>query len=339
MCNMKDYYQQISRNCYDRVFDMVGSEKDKSKELPPFSFENRLKFVTGRYNVKQLVGCLKENNIQITGKKTKDVLRCKLYSHLHLTNHAILIQKILRGTFSRKYLALKAKYSYEKDCVNDTDFVTLEPLGRLTDGNFFSYVDVDGLRYGFDMSSFTELLFKHDGNENPYNRNPFPENLKKDVEILIFFEQKYLGKHLEKDDEIIISDSQFALQLFHKMNVMGHCADFRWFMNLNRSGLIAFLAELTDIWEYRLGLSSQLKEEICPPHGRPFGNFRINMHTHHNFTTPQIRQYVLSVINKFINSGTTRDNQQLGAYYVLGALTLVNKDAALTMYWLFQQFY
>ena len=41
-------------------------------------------------------------------------------------------------------------------------------------------------------------------------------------------------------------------------------------------------------------------------------------------------------MEKFVNSGTDNDSKSLGAYYILGALTLVNTDAANALPWLFQ---
>jgi hypothetical protein len=45
---------------------------------------------------------------------------------------------------------------------------------------------------------------------------------------------------------------------------------------------------------------------------------------------------ILHVLEKFVNSGADTDNKSLGAYYVLGALTLVNENAATSLPWLFQ---
>jgi len=41
-------------------------------------------------------------------------------------------------------------------------------------------------------------------------------------------------------------------------------------------------------------------------------------------------------LEKFVNNGVDRDSKTLGAYYVLGALTLVNDSAASSLPWLFQ---
>ena len=43
-------------------------------------------------------------------------------------------------------------------------------------------------------------------------------------------------------------------------------------------------------------------------------------------------------MEKFVNSGINNDSKSLWAYYVLGALTLVNTEAATSIPWLFQSF-
>jgi hypothetical protein len=50
----------------------------------------------------------------------------------------------------------------------------------------------------------------------------------------------------------------------------------------------------------------------------------------------EVRKYTLEILENFVNSGIDRDNKCLGAYYVLGALTLVSEDAATSLPWLYQ---
>ena len=49
-----------------------------------------------------------------------------------------------------------------------------------------------------------------------------------------------------------------------------------------------------------------------------------------------VRKSVISILEKFVNSGVDSDSKSLGAYYVLGALTLVSESAATSLPWLFQ---
>ena len=43
-------------------------------------------------------------------------------------------------------------------------------------------------------------------------------------------------------------------------------------------------------------------------------------------------------MEKLLNNEQTNDNKSLGAYYILGALTLVNIDASNSLPWLYQSF-
>ena len=51
-----------------------------------------------------------------------------------------------------------------------------------------------------------------------------------------------------------------------------------------------------------------------------------------------VKKVILEVMEKLINNGIDKDSKSLGAYYILGALTLVNEAAALSLPWLFQSF-
>jgi len=51
-----------------------------------------------------------------------------------------------------------------------------------------------------------------------------------------------------------------------------------------------------------------------------------------------VKKSVLEILEKFVNSGIDNDSKTLGAYYVLGSLTLVNHLAATSLPWLFQSF-
>ena len=46
----------------------------------------------------------------------------------------------------------------------------------------------------------------------------------------------------------------------------------------------------------------------------------------------------LEVLEKLVNSGADKDSKALGAYYVLGCLTLVNEAASTSLPWLFESF-
>ena len=97
------------------------------------------------------------------------------------------------------------------------------------------------------------------------------------------------------------------------------------------------MRELIDIWTYRAELSVETKRAICPPTGYPFINLSINyIVTEENLEN--VKKNILDCLEKMVNTGIDRDSKSLGAYYILGALTLVNSNAASAIPWLYQSF-
>jgi hypothetical protein len=220
----------------------------------------------------------------------------------------------------------------------------MEDLKNIERKQFFSYKDEDGFIYGFDISSIYNLIFNNylsKGNcgTNPYNRNNIPKqvfiNIKKIISLSHLLKIK-IDLEIE-DDTINISDEKLielrTLSLFQNIDSLGNYSNPDWFLSLDRIQLIKFLRELNDIWVYRAQLSQEIKRNICPPYGDPFRNINIR-YILADFNLNNIRKNVIGVLEKLVNSGIDRDSQSLGAYYVLGALTLVNTSAAAALPWL-----
>ena len=177
--------------------------------------------------------------------------------------------------------------------------------------------------------------------KNPYNRNDIQPKVVIDMRNLIRI-SKILNIHIEveiKDvsDDITPQQSMDlrVLELFQNINALGNYSDAAWFMSLSRPAIIKLLRELMDIWTYRAQLSNEVKRLICPPYGDPFRNINFS-YIAQEINLDRVRMSVLNVLEKFVNSGADADNKSLGAYYVLGALTLVNENAATSLPWLFQ---
>ena len=240
-------------------------------------------------------------------------------------------------------------FKNKKICTNETDFFTMDPLIEIPYNQFFSFEDVDGIKYGFDITSIYNLVCKniyktkiHNETKNPYNRKNIPHFVYTNIKTII-----KLSKILKIDiilniePTINLSDAKTielrALSLFQNINALGNYSDSAWFLSLNRIELIKLVRELSDIWNYRLQITNETKRNICPPHGDPFRN--INMS--YIYSEPEInivKKVILEFLEKFVNSGVDTDSKSLGAYYVLGALTIVNNSAATTIPWLFQTF-
>jgi hypothetical protein len=233
-----------------------------------------------------------------------------------------------------------------KLCTNIDDFITLDPVETINFHQFLSYVDEDGFVYGFNITSLYTLFLKSKDMENiknPYNRNMIPLSVIKTIKSIIRL-SRILRIHinLHYDEEVsLISDEKAielrALSVFQTIDALGNYSDPKWFLSLNRNGLIKFIRELTDIWNYRAQITNETKRNICPPSGDPFRNVGMQyIYTEGNIWN--VRKVVLEVLEKLVNSGIDNDSKSLGSYYILGSLTLVNDDAAMSLPWLYQSF-
>jgi len=141
---------------------------------------------------------------------------------------------------------------------------------------------------------------------------------------------------LEPIEQTVIESLNFRiLDLFQHMNALGNYSDPVWFKDLDKPKSIRFIRELYDIWHYRLQITYQTKCAICPPNGSPFNHFSM-LELREETNMIVAKNTILNVLFKMVTTGIDRDSKCLGAYYVLGALTLVNESAAQALPWLHQ---
>jgi len=293
------------------------------------------------YNVTQLKTFAKHYKLKISGNKNE--LLSRIYSYLYFSSYIIKIQKVYRGLLARKYKDLHGPASINrKICTNSSDFVTMEPVEEINYHQFLSYKDVDGFIYGFDIISLHNLYFKSNKEiKNPYNRNLLPDIIFKNIKSLLRLSKIlniHINLHFEDDTQNVSGEKAIelrALSLFQTIDSLGNYSNSQWFLSLNRNQIIKFMRELSDVWNYRAQLSQETKRNICPPNGDPFRNLSMPyIHTEANMCN--VKKVVLEVLEKLVNNGIDKDSKSLGAYYVLGALTLVNQEAATSLPWLFQ---
>jgi hypothetical protein len=291
------------------------------------------------YNVQQLKQITKTYKLKVSGNKKELVNR--IYVFLKLSKDIIKIQKIFRGNLRRKCNALHGPAFKKREmCTNDSDFLTGDPVKEIAFNQFFSYKDVDGFVYGFDVISLYNLIMKSGKIvKNPYNRNDIPKTVIQNMRNLIRM-SRILKNPIDvdiKEDEVSNEKSLElrALELFQNIDALGNYTDPSWFLLLNRTKLVKFMRELVDIWAYRAQITPEIKRKICPPSGDPFRGFNFN-YVQSEENIENVRKSIINILEKFVNCGIDNDSKSLGAYYVLGALTLVSENAAAALPWLFQ---
>lgn len=301
-------------------------------------YKNYDDFLKGKYKVSELDVILKHYKIKKTGKKGDKIER--IYEYLKNSFYIIGIQKIIRGYLVRKLIKLKGEGALKRsNCINDEDFYSFEKINKIPFNQFFSFKDEhDGKIYAFDIISFNSLLMNSQKEVlNPYTRNKITTNVILKFRDLLKISNCLKLKYLRCEKNEKITPNQLlknrVTNIFVKMDSLGNYTNPEWFNSLNVQQHIRFIRELYDIWSYRASLTSETKYQICPPNGNPF--FHFNMISITNVDFRQLRNINLTCIENMINKGINESSQQLGALYVLSALSLVNNDVAQAMPWLY----
>lgn len=290
-----------------------------------------------KYSLKNLKIISKKYKLKVTLKK--EVLVKNIIIFFIQEKNAIKIQSIIRRWIVSEWI--KSHGPTQRNCVNETDFLTIEPLSEIPFRQYFAFADNEthfSHIYGFDIVSINTLIKTNGANAtNPYNRKKFDQSvIKKFVKLLRL--SKLLGLNIiteVKEDFVVKTFESRCLDLFQKINELGHYSNHLWFLELQKRQLIKFARDLYDIWFYRCQLTNEMQRNISP-RGNPFRH--INIYYLQDNTELELKEKMLKLMEEFVYYGTTVDNKNLGAYYILGALTIVNRNAANALPWLFETF-
>ena len=339
---LKDY---VTLESINEKKNITNKKQKTSNEKIKIPCKNTLYYFEQYiYSLPQLKIIAKHYNLKLSGIK-KDLLN-RIKKFLLLEKYVLILQRFTRGYIQKTYNYLHGDaYLNRNLCTNDNDFYTLDPLNEIPLHQFFSFKDIDGFIYGFEISSIYNLFKENNfvNVVNPYNRKKMDDkiytNLCRIIKLSNILKTK-INLCIEKDMPDIGSDKALqlrTLELFQFIDRLGNYSSNEWFLSLSKIKLIRFLRELEDIWEYRASISFQNKIKICPPNGNPFLGINIlNLrYIEHDL---KLKFFVLNIIEKFVYSGIDETYQNLGAMYVLGALTIVNEQAAIAMPWLYESF-
>ncbi len=305
------------------------------------------------YNLAQLKMITRHYKLKQTGNKNEVFAR--IFHYLFLSQRITPVQSLFRGHLQRTFQKTRGPALFKRSmCVNQSDFLSMEPIADIPPHQFYSFSDEDGFVYGFEVVSLYNLLFgdatlsnrlRRLPPNNPYNRRPISNevvfNLRKLLRLSKILKSPIVTEIESEENDLPEKTLEMrANDLFQTIDQMGHYTSADWFLSLNLYQLRRFVRELTEIWNYRAGITRETKREICPPHGDPFRNIRyvtlFVADAEEDFLDRQ--KMVMESLEKIINSGINEDSKSLGAYYVLGSLTLVNRNAALSMPWLYDSF-
>lgn len=300
---------------------------------------------TNKYTVNELKDICRYYKLPLSGKnlgsKKSDLIeRC--YNYLQSYSNGIKINKIIKGYLVRRYFKMK-KFTFENiyNCVNDTDFLSLEKIENIP--HYQLYCFKEGIHiYGFDLLSLRNLVIKSKKENviNPYTRNKIDENVINEMRKIIDY-TIVLGFPLEiniVDESKKLSKEEILrnriYSVFEKIDELGNYTDANWLLNLNRLHKIRYLKELYEIWNYRLIITSDIKESICNPYNSPFSGLSLTSLI--LYEDIKILEYIVIVLERLVYNGIDESFKSLGAMYALTGLTLVSSSCAEALPWLYE---
>jgi hypothetical protein len=220
---------------------------------------------------------------------------------------------------------------------NPFDFFSSDPVEEIPLRDFISYVDTDGKGYIMDIKSAISLLnhAKTSGETptNPFNRAPLPALFMRRVKA----GSKAAGGGWEtlKPQTEAEKLSLAATDLFRTMEDLGYYTDPAWILDLSRAQLQQLYIELADIWYHRAGLSSGDRVRIVPP---PVRTFPLSVNAILVMQPRALKPLLIEVCRALVTTATARSDKQLGAMYILGALSIVCPATGVGYPWLTEMF-
>ena len=296
----------------------------------------------------------KDLNIRVSGNKgdVKDRIEQQIKNEVN----SVTIQKTFRRYLVNNWMKLKGT---RENCVNETDFYTMEPLNEIPYLNFIKYVDTThNVNYGFDIKSLCTLATKNKKFENPYNREnmkvPFGTKMIKVVKLTnILFPGNDLFKEIatvQESSNLFVEQQTtreqafFALyeglqqmplnqritDLFIHIDSLGNYSNREWLSNLNEDRLYYLILKINQLWHR---IPHSLRNRICP---------YISPFSPEVFGTGQVNLTVSMVVKMaeiLVYSGLDDEHKQLGAMYFLSGLTLVSLNARTQLPWLYENYF
>jgi hypothetical protein len=192
-----------------------------------------------KFKIDELKHISKKHGLKYSG--TKKVLIERIEKLFHSTKPAVKIQSAFRKWTAVECLNMRGPAVKNRNlCVNDTDFVSMEPIKEIPNELFYSYQDDKDFIYGFNVSSLIQVLQKNlstnEQLENPYNREVVDSRIT--LQILRLYRFCFIVHNdFKKENQKFIKYSQTPATIFRApplihRNVQ-HLNDTNHFRNAN----------------------------------------------------------------------------------------------------------
>jgi hypothetical protein len=260
---------------------------------------------------------------------SKKIATQRIVSEEDRARLGVLVRKAWRRWIARRAGPL---LWFRDESNNPFDFFSSDAVADIGMREFVSFVD-GGKGYIMDIKSAVALIDHAATNAetptNPFNRAPLTSIFLKRVQR---HKKPTSWKMLTPVSEAQAM-SLSTTDVFRSLEDLGYYTDPSWFMELGRLQLQQFYMELADIWYHRAMLTPADRSRIVP--GRAF---RLSIATALIMQQRALRPLLLDTCKLLVSAAPLRSDKQLGAMYVLGALSIISDGAGAAYPWLAEMF-
>lgn len=369
--NNNTYYANFSKFA-------LQTTTSEQKHILSYSYKdwNYNQTTIERQSLQVLKHTLKQYGLHVSGNKRELITRLNKY-YMQI-QYAIRIQRYFRGFLVRESEKMRGPgYKTCSICNNETDFQTMELLTELPRETFFSYKDLSGFVYGFNIFSLLTMFKRNRNFINPYNREDIPFSaiqnifsLYYKIPILYPYHHHPLVERIEKSDIVSFIDSISSEFCDYSPSLSTFTFDinpppFSTFDNneiivqdefcISLFERISYLVngEANPLWFLQLtsnelyrfynyyyiwwSRSSHLSDELKSEICSITHPFILLNELDEHGTEEYYKSNCLSVIESMIYTGVDEYHCKLGAEQVLAALSIVSRPTRRIWYELFEK--
>lgn len=334
-----------------------ASSTFQKKTLTYHDFFNK-KVQLKKMKMDELKMLARQNLLKVGGRKP--VLIDRIENFFLLSKHISKIQSIMRMYLAKKFIDRGPAMKNRKLCVNDSDFVSLEPIEDIHWMDFYSFTDNKGFCYGFDINNLIKY-FTNSKICNPFTKElinvDILKRIKKIHRINSFYKKKVsswdscknsletINGNVVLNTETIIKNrlsqlinkqvNERIVELFMEIDLLGNYTQSKWFFDLSKELLVRLSLKIYYIWnEYHIPYD--LKRKICPYFNPTIYNVpHISTRINAGVTTLEyMRMYCITLFENIVYGSLDNEYRKIGVLHLLSLLTSVSRGASESMPWL-----
>jgi hypothetical protein len=224
---------------------------------------------------------------------------------------------------------------------NQEDLYTLDPVSTIPVLYRWSYADHRKHIWVFDVRSFS-MLRAEDARDtllNPYTREAVPESsaTKFQERCKTLRAKKYCLVH-SSDAEMTAEQQwhQKVLDVVQKYDMLGYHTCISWFEDLQPTALALFYTELWELWNYRLQLSTHIKNQVVPGWNKVDTLlFKwLPTEVRNRREKKWWQKVMLEMLDRLVSAGQVKEQKILGALYAMTAFAIVSPTVRGAYPWL-----